>query len=990
MALLNRITIRIFSCTVLLIAGIINSSGFNNPRGIVLNPAGTRAYITNEGNSGTDANSVSVCRVDPVSKILTHCRTTGSGFTKPTGVAFNREGTKAFISNGASNGASYFDLISECSVNTSNGDLESCSRQLPLTHVLARSSGPATAIATWPSESDSSTGLFFTIKVNSRPTNSVVVGCFLAGSDGIGGTSCALLKRYPPNWTFFSGPISGIVPKMNDNGSFRLFMFKPGGRLDNLIVGNNPKRTHHIGQSTSETGTDGLTVFGINASHRVAYINGGNSSDGPQRANTIRSCQEKNITIGGQTLAFFRFSAKKCTDVNYTFSSPTGIASSPSGTEVYVTNSGNNSVTLCSTDSLANLTGCGKAVRDVDLKFLTNGTDAAMAHTHPGITSTLVIKNIGDALSGFSVKIPQAQKSWVVSGGTCPLYSTSTPPTGTLPTDGTCTLHYHIPSNAQNTTFHLLLTNSVDSDYSMPVTVSDTNFSVTHNNQTIDDFSQINLQQTNKGSLTFHSNVAIPHLSFTIGGALGPFFKGSCLTTHSMQAGGTCSLTYKIEDVSHADLASMYGSINVVNNNTILSQIHVNVSGTKAINLAFVGPDGSSALNSVLLKANTHGVLTLRNRGGALSGLRISVPAAQSAWFPSGGTCPRTEAGGPLAADATCTLPYNIPANVSSSMFDLQATTSDSEASLPLIVSTLHIAHDGHPLDDGAVINIAKGSQGTFTLSSAVDIPQFHLRIDPAVGTFFQGTCLTATSLEAGQSCSLDYFVKVLPENATGYIVASIDEGQAVISSLRINLGSKEALSLSTQKLTRYNRTNIIVSNGTDHPINDLTYDFLNDPHIKRLSTTTCTSTLQEGASCTLSYIPIVNANVHSVQLRINGDKIVDFNRVFTIDPVPVKTMKIKNKGGYVMAAFYPELLSDGTIKETWSGSYTNPNDRTIHAVYFNDPQAIPDSVAKLKDISIWVVTSLVKTHLTPCNGSVECYGSTSNPWCEWKTAGCH
>ena len=276
------------------------------------------------------------------------------------------------------------------------------------------------------------------------------------------------------------------------------------------------------------------------------------------------------------------------------------------------------------------------------------------------------------------------------------------------------------------------------------------------------------------------------------------------------------------------------------------------------------------------------------------------------------------------------------------------------------------------------------------TLSSAVAIPQFHLRIDPAVGTFFQGTCLTATSLEAGQSCSLDYFVKVLPENATGYIVASTGEGQTALSSLRINLGSKEALSLSTQKLTRYNRTNIIVSNGTDHSINDLTYTFLNAPAIKRLSTTTCTSTLQEGASCTLSYIPIVNANVHSVQLRINGDKIVDFDRVFSIDPVPVKTVKIKNKGGYVMAAFYPELLSDGTIKETWSGSYTNPNDRTIHAVYFNDPQAIPDSVAKLKDISIWVVTSLVKTHLTPCNGSVECYGGTSNPWCEWKTAGCH
>ena len=987
MALLNRITIRVFSCTVLLIAGIINSSGFNNPRGIVLNSAGTRAYITNEGNSGTDANSVSVCTVDPVSKILTHCRTTGNGFTKPTGVALNREGTKAFISNGASNGASYFNLISECSVNASNGELTSCSRQLALTHSLGGSYNKSTDVSSWPSHSDSSTGLFFSVFDSSKSRPAKVVSCFLAGSNGTGAKACSIITANQTQQVAFRN-IGSIVPWAHQNrgsSSFGLFVTDPNLTTLNLIqLGSNPKSAAPTLGTFSVLidgahGTD-VNAFGMNSNSQAAYVIAGN---------TIESCQ-KRIRVGIPNTDFFDFSPSQCRDVNYTFSSPKGIASSPSGTEVYVTNSGNNSITLCSTDSHANLTNCENGARNIDLKFLTSGTETAMAHTHPSITSTLVIKNLGDALSGFSVKIPQAQQSWFVSGGTCPLYSTSTPPTGTLPADGTCTLNYHIPSNAQNTTFHLLLTSNVGSDYSMPVTVSDTSFFVTHTNRPIDDFSQINLQQGNKGRITFHSKFAIPHISFTIGGAIGPFFKGSCLKTHSLQAGGVCFLTYKIEDASHTALASMYGSINAVTSKTILSQIHIKVSTTKAINLAFVGPDGSSALNSGIVKAKTHGSLTLQNRGSALSGLRIIVPAAQSAWFPSGGTCPRTEAGGPLAADATCTIPYTIPANVSSSMFDLQVITNDGETSLPVNVSTLDITHDGHPLDNGAVINIAKGSQGTFTLSSAVAIPQFHLRIDPAVGTFFQGTCLTATSLEAGQSCSLDYFVKVLPENATGYIVASTGEGQTALSSLRINLGSKEALSLSTQKLTRYNRTNIIVSNGTDHSINDLTYSFLNAPAIKRLSTTTCTSTLQEGASCTLSYIPIVNANVHSVQLRINGDKIVDFDRVFSIDPVPVKTVKIKNKGGYVMAAFYPELLSDGTIKETWSGSYTNPNDRTIHAVYFNDPQAIPDSVAKLKDISIWVVTSLVKTHLTPCNGSVECYGGTANPWCEWKTAGCH
>ena len=987
MALLNKITIRIFSCVVLIIAGIINSSGFNNPRGIVLNLAGTRAYITNYGNSGTDANSVSVCTVDPVSKVLTHCRTTGNGFTKPTGVALNREGTKAFISNGASNGASYFNLISECSVNASNGELTSCSRQLALTHSLGSSYNKSTDVSAWVSPSDSSTGLFFSVFDNSGLKPAEVVSCFLAGSNGAGARACALIATQEGQKVAFRN-IGRIVPdeyQRFGSSIFSLFVTEPDPSprtVTEIQIGLNPKSTNAIGFSFFQIENDNpdINALGINPNHNMAYLNDGN---------TMKNCPRKQY-VGTSATHFFDFTA--CRNTNYTFSSPKGIASSPSGTEVYVTNSGNNSVTLCSAGGDGALTGCDKAVRDVDLKFLTNGTEAAMAHTHPGLTGTLVIKNLGDALSGFSVKIPQTPNgnNWFLSSGTCPIYSTSTPPTGTLPADGTCTLKYRIPSNVGNTTFNLLVTHHFGDDYSLPVTVSDSTFTVTHNDQAIDDFSQINLQQTNKGTMTFHSQIAIPSISFHLSNSIRPIFKGSCLTTRSMPAGGSCSLTYRTQDFPFAAAAAIFGSVQVLHAGTILSRTRIAISATKAINLAFVGPDGSSALNSVFLKAKTHGSLTLRNRGGALSGLRISVPAAQSAWFPSGGTCPRTEAGGSLAGNATCTIPYNIPANVNSATFDLQATTSDSEASLPVNVSTLDIAHNGHPLDNDAVINIAKGSQGTLTLSSAVAIPQFHLRIDPAVGTFFQGTCLTATSLEAGQSCSLDYFVKILPKNATGYIVASTGEGQTALSSLRINLGSKDALSLSTQKLTRYNRTNIIVSNGAGHSINDLTYTFLGEPDIRRLSTTTCTSTLKEGASCTLSYIPIVNANDHSVQLRVSGDKIVDFNRVFTIDPVPVKTMKIKNKGGYVMAAFYPELLSDGTIKQTWSGSYTNPNDRTIHAVYFNDPQAIPDSVAKLKDISIWVVTSLVKTHLTPCNGSVECYGGTSNPWCEWKTAGCH
>ena len=113
---------------------------------------------------------------------------------------------------------------------------------------------------------------------------------------------------------------------------------------------------------------------------------------------------------------------------------------------------------------------------------------------------------------------------------------------------------------------------------------------------------------------------------------------------------------------------------------------------------------------------------------------------------------------------------------------------NDSETSLPITVSTLHITHNGHPLNNDAVINIIKGSQGKFILSSTAAIPQFHLTIDPAIASYFQGSCQEATSLKAGQSCSLDYCVRDLSKNTTGYIVASAGEGPIVLSGLRINL----------------------------------------------------------------------------------------------------------------------------------------------------------------------------------------------------------
>lgn len=84
---------------------------FYYPSGIILNPQGTIAFITNQNNT------VSQCQI--IAGALSNCSNSGgTGFSNPTDIVLNSAGTIAFITNGDSN------TVSSCTVT--GGALSNC------------------------------------------------------------------------------------------------------------------------------------------------------------------------------------------------------------------------------------------------------------------------------------------------------------------------------------------------------------------------------------------------------------------------------------------------------------------------------------------------------------------------------------------------------------------------------------------------------------------------------------------------------------------------------------------------------------------------------------------------------------------------------------------------------------------------------------------------------------------------------------------------
>ena len=90
--------------------------GFTNPRGIVINPAKTRAYIISHG----DPSTVRKCDIDPANHNLTNCQNANAnGLGSTYGMAINPAGTIAYFTNGNNR-----QFISQCPINPSTGGFD--------------------------------------------------------------------------------------------------------------------------------------------------------------------------------------------------------------------------------------------------------------------------------------------------------------------------------------------------------------------------------------------------------------------------------------------------------------------------------------------------------------------------------------------------------------------------------------------------------------------------------------------------------------------------------------------------------------------------------------------------------------------------------------------------------------------------------------------------------------------------------------------------
>jgi len=96
-------------------------SGLSRPRGMAINPAHTLTYLSDNGTSSTNG-TIHRCSLNATSGELTGCTNAGgSGFSFPSALAFNVGGTRIYIANGGT------DSIRRCDVDLTTGELSNCS-----------------------------------------------------------------------------------------------------------------------------------------------------------------------------------------------------------------------------------------------------------------------------------------------------------------------------------------------------------------------------------------------------------------------------------------------------------------------------------------------------------------------------------------------------------------------------------------------------------------------------------------------------------------------------------------------------------------------------------------------------------------------------------------------------------------------------------------------------------------------------------------------
>ncbi len=123
--IVSSINSQVVECTVDPASGAFDpcantgATGLGAPKGIVLNAAGTRAFIA--GESVNSNGQVIECTVNPATGAFSDCDDTGAtGLVFPKGIVLNAAGTRAFIASASNH------QVVECTVNPANGTFSNC------------------------------------------------------------------------------------------------------------------------------------------------------------------------------------------------------------------------------------------------------------------------------------------------------------------------------------------------------------------------------------------------------------------------------------------------------------------------------------------------------------------------------------------------------------------------------------------------------------------------------------------------------------------------------------------------------------------------------------------------------------------------------------------------------------------------------------------------------------------------------------------------
>lgn len=339
-------------------------TGFLAPAGIVLNTAGTLAFVTNR-------SIVSRCNVN-ADGVFSGCQVTGgTGFFGPYGIVLNSGGTRAFVTNTINN------TVNSCHVNA-EGTFSGCQNTgagfLSAFDIVLN---PGGTLAFVTNES--------TVSRCSVNTEGAFSGC-----RDTGGTS-------------FSDP-AGIV--LNQAGSRAFVANTNSDTVSRCNVDDNGDFSGC--QDTGGTGFSSPAGIVLNQAGTRAFIANADSD-------TVSRC---NVDANGN------FSG--CRNSGGTgFSSSVGIVLNPAGTRVFVTNQDANTVTRCNVAADGAFSHCidvmiGIAVTQSD------GEPLPAVYIEPASkqSQTFQVTNTGKALSDFYVVLPHSE-GISFAGTTCPLTPSS-------------------------------------------------------------------------------------------------------------------------------------------------------------------------------------------------------------------------------------------------------------------------------------------------------------------------------------------------------------------------------------------------------------------------------------------------------------------------------------------------------------------------------------------------------------------------------------